>query len=229
MSIVKEDNTVFWLGEDGLVYNAPGYSAAVVSTRTVDRLIEQVPKEEWVNARGHVYVLEGNKFYVLTFPDRLTIQYNMATGLWNEARTYLKNHWEIVGSAGATVDYFLGESGLVELVNDLCVDEGVVMEQGGISATTFSEGKRIAISMWLLEAEAGGSATNENLEVRLRVSRDGKSFGNERSRTLGLTGEYNKRAVWRNLGQARSFAFEIMTTSPTPLKITNTFGAVEVE
>jgi len=228
-SVCAEDNTVMWLGDDGLVYNAPGYRAAVISTRAIDRLISEVPKSEWSNARAFIHVSEGHKFYTLTFPNRLTIQYNMATQLWNKCRTYLKDYWEIYGSAGKTTGYYLGASGVVDLVNDLCVDEGGVMEQGGVSAPIFATGKHMTFSKWILEAEAGGAAVTKDLEVRLRVSRDGNSFGNERTRELGLTGEYLKRAVWRSIGRGREFAFEIMTTSPTPLKITNTFGNIESE
>lgn len=57
-------------------------------------------------------------------------------------------------------------------------------------------------------------------QVMMRLSNDGgKTWGLERWRGAGKTGEYNKRIVWYRLGQGRKRVFEISTTDNIPWRL----------
>jgi hypothetical protein len=102
-----------------------------------------------------VYTFGGHKFYTLRFPDYLTIQYNIATGLWNVAGTYLYNDWRILGSAGGELDYILSASNVCRLSDSLNTDEGGILQRKAISAPIWADGKRVSLRSFFLDVEVG--------------------------------------------------------------------------
>jgi hypothetical protein len=227
-SVGADDNTVFWLGDDKVVYRADGYRPMRVSTHPIERLIAKVGNTALEKADAVFYTLGGHKFYTLNFPGELTVQYNIATGFWNVCRTYGHDDWQVLGSAGHYSDYLLTPTALVELVPGLSTDEGAIMERGGISGPMESNGKRITIRSFLLDAEMGRARINQNANVMLRLARDGETFGNERWRSLGATGEYRRRAMWRNLGVGRKPAVSFMVTDNVEFAIVGAAADIDV-
>ena len=63
-----------------------------------------------------------------------------------------------------------------------------------------------------IEAGLGDSATPDP-KIRMKLSRDNKVFGGERVRSMGATGETNKRAVWRQNGMAKQSLLPRFLTS----------------
>ena len=50
--------------------------------------------------------------------------------------------------------------------------------------------------------EAGvGNEDAEDPQIRMQISKDGKTFNDELSRSIGEVGQYQRRAIWRNLGR----------------------------
>jgi hypothetical protein len=86
-SIAKQDNALFWLGQDargyGIVYRANGYTGVRVSTHAVEYAIQKYGDVS--DAIAYTYQQEGHAFYVLTFPSaNATWVYDVATGAWHE-------------------------------------------------------------------------------------------------------------------------------------------------
>ena len=86
-SIVKLDNSIFWLGKDargqGIVYKATGYTGARVSTHAIEWQIQSYG--DISDAIGYSYQQDGHSFYVLTFPSaNATWVYDAATQAWHE-------------------------------------------------------------------------------------------------------------------------------------------------
>lgn len=227
-SVASEDNTVFFLGEDGIVYRADGYRPMRVSTHAIESAINDIPKSEWADAYAMVYTTRGHKFYTLTFPGRATFQYNMATGFWNRAKTFGYDDWKVVGSAGHESDYVLTTGGICELVAGLSTDESGILYRGGIGAPGWAGGNNIAVRSFFLDAEVGEAGQGVDANVMLRVARDGVSFGNELWRSLGETGDYARRTVWRNLGMGRKPVVQFGITDPVELTVIGVSAEVEV-
>ena len=59
------------------------------------------------------------------------------------------------------------------------------------------------------DCEVGRAPIGVTPEIMLRVARDGETFGNYRTRSLGTTGNYQTRPVWRGLGQGRKPVIEL--------------------
>lgn len=218
-SYSAEDNTVFFLGDDNIVYRADGYRPAVTSSREIEDAIAKVSATEIANAHSFVYTSRGNKFYTLVFSNELTIQFNITTGLWARAATYNYDYWRIMGSNGHHADYFMTPAGIVTLVDGTNTDEGGIFQRKAISAPGFAMGHRMSIYEFWLDAEVGRADINTDADVMMRVALDGEQFRNERVRSLGATGKYTRRTVWRNLGQGRSPVVEVSITDPVEFTI----------
>lgn len=220
-SVASDDNTLFWLGDDKIVYRADGYRPARVSTHAIEDMIEGATTTS--TARAFIYTVRGHKFYTLTFPGYKTLQFNIATGLWNVAETWGFDYWNVIGGAGRAVDYYLDGSGVVTLDSSKNTDSGTKMERGGISAPVHNNGDRFSLKAFWLDAEMGRGA---NGEVMLQVSRNGEEFGNVTTRFLGALGNYRKRAMWRKLGRAREFSLKVTMTDDVSFAIMGTGGIV---
>jgi hypothetical protein len=88
-AIVKEDNTVFWLGEDGIFYRLNGQQPIRISTFATEHAWQQYPGDAIAQATAFVVTIEGHKLIFLTFPSGPgTWCYDISSGiekpLWHE-------------------------------------------------------------------------------------------------------------------------------------------------
>lgn len=210
-SFSAEDNSVFWVGNDKMVYRVDGYRPARISTHAIEEWIEGASAPE--DGYAFIYTFRGHKFYVLTFPNYGTRQYDISNGIWSTCQTWLEDTWKVLGGSGRAVDYYLTPSAIVTLDGTVNTDEGGIMERGSVSAPIYSGGERFTIPALFLDVEVGkAGATSTEPQVMLQVSRDGETFGNILHRGLGLAGNYIRRAVFRNLGQCREATVKITVT-----------------
>ena len=225
-SVASDDNSVFWLGDDKIVYRMDGYRPVRVSTHAIEEWIADAPEPE--DARAFIYTVRGHKFYTLTFPGYGTRQFNIATGFWNSCQTWERDEWVLLGGAGKSTSYYLTDAGIVTLDNTVNTDEGEIIERGGISAPVFNAGELMTLSTVWLDVEVGRVAEGvTEPQIMLQMSRNGEEFGSVRTRGLGETGDYRRRVVWRGLGQAREFQAKITCTDNVELNIMSIFGDIQ--
>ncbi len=105
-SIQKLDNTLFWLGNDGVVYRLEGYLARPISTRPLEKAISEY---NWPEAISYVWEDRGHKVYYLTFPDGLTFGYDVITGLWHRRESYGMKRWRLSHILPWGRDWFGGD------------------------------------------------------------------------------------------------------------------------
>lgn len=94
-AICQEDNTVLWLGEDGIFYRLNGYQPVRISTFATEHAWGQYPTLTDVSC--FVLWVEGHKFAFLVFPSgKATWCYDISSGadmpLWHE-RISWGNPW----------------------------------------------------------------------------------------------------------------------------------------
>lgn len=227
LSYGSEDNTLFFLGDDKIVYRADGYRPMRVSNAAVEDAITGVSATALAGANCHLYTWRGSKFLTLTFGSELSLQYNIGTGLWNRAKTFGYDYWNVIGSNGHRSDYLLTIAGISQLAK-VNKDEGGILFRGGVSAPGYASNKRMTVAEFYLDAEVGRAALGVEPQVMLRCALDGETFGNERVKTLGTTGAYRNRAVWRGMGQGRKPVLEIGVTDDFEFTITSARATVSV-
>lgn len=86
------DNSIFWLGSDGIVYRANGYSPQRISTYPIEQAISRCTLE---SAFSFTYEDRGHKVFYLTLSDGHTWGYDVATGEWHRRESYGMDRWRI--------------------------------------------------------------------------------------------------------------------------------------
>ena len=91
-SIVKLDNSLFWLGVDGILYRLNGYQAMPISST---QFTQRIAGLNWAKAFAFAYEDQGHATYYITFPDGQTWGYDVTTGLTVRRESYGLNRWRL--------------------------------------------------------------------------------------------------------------------------------------
>lgn len=94
-TIVKLDNTLMWLGNDGIFYRLNGYGAQPISTGPIHKAIAGL---DWANAFGFVWEDKGYKVAYWTFPDGQTWGFDVTQPpgfQWHRRESYGMNRWRL--------------------------------------------------------------------------------------------------------------------------------------
>lgn len=222
------NGTIAFLGapkEGGVqVMAINGYTAVRISNDDIEDLISKFSTV--ADAVALVYTTHGHKMYQLTFPSaNRTITYDANTGFWQEAQSGLApeaRHFSNLGVVFNTKNYVSDAmSGTIYQLSDTTyTDNGAPIKRQLVSRHVHQDGNEFGVADLFLDMETGNVPQGTEAHILLQVSRDnGRTFGIEKSRSLGTTGQYFKRVLWRNLGMARDFVFQFTTTDPIPLVI----------
>jgi len=210
-SIVKEDSTDIFMGDDRIIYRLAGYEPQRISNHAVEDDLRTASY-----ARAWKYTLGGHKFYILEL-DETTWGLDLATGLWHERKSYLLDHWRAFGGIVFNGKLLFGDraNGNLYTVNPEVHTENGSAIQYDIYPPTI-EAEREWLTMWRYEVlmETGvGNSSVANPQVILRYSDDnGHTWSNEMQRSLGAVGAYGTQAVWGPLGRFRARCMHIRVT-----------------
>lgn len=84
LAIANEDNTVFWMGDDGIAYRLDGFAPVRISTFAMEWAWSQYP-DKYLDCSCFVLNQEGHKFLVFNFiSGEATWVYDISTGLWHQ-------------------------------------------------------------------------------------------------------------------------------------------------
>lgn len=226
LSVAKDDNSFFWLGDDRIVYRADGYNPARISNHEIEEILRKEPGVS--DAKGMTHTIGGHKFYVLTLPGRRTLVYDMATQKWHERQSgtaLSSGSWDvncIFTAFGRT--FAGGENGAIyEIDLDTYADGGAAKRGVVTCSPIYPEGRRATLDLVELECELGvGIATGQGSDpqVMMRFSRDGGiNFGTWRTASLGRTGANRIRARWTEFGAFYTGVVEFAISDPVKVAL----------
>lgn len=232
-SVVEEDNSFLFLGDDRVVYRAIGYNVQRVSHHGIETAFNDYTTVS--DAYAFVTKLDGHKFYNITFPsENATWSMDLSNGMWAE-RTTLVGDIPSAWSAN-TYEDFAGKqlvghnsNGIIySLSPTTYTEDGTTIERIVQGSVQQLDGQRITYDRVRLDIDAGvGLITGQGSDpqMMMRYSDDGGiTFSNEKWRSFGKIGEYFKRPQWRRLGTSRQRIFEFKTTEPVPVRITGCYA-----
>lgn len=246
MSPAKMDNSVYWLGDDRIIYKAEGYAPRRVSTHAIEQAISGYTTVS--DAVGFSYSADGHSFYVLTFPTALaTWVYDAATQLWHErdsrASDVSISRWRASSYTYAYGKHLVGDysAGTVwEMDHDIYAEGSEDLVWTACSPPIHAEGKRMFLSRLELDMETGvgldGGVQGSDPQAMLSWSDDGgRTWTSEtwaplgQSASVGGIGVYRTRVRWHRLGGAfRQRVFKVSGSDPVKAVILAAYADVEV-
>lgn len=229
MSVAADDNAIFWLGEDRIVYRTNQYTPVRISTHAIEEAIRKYTTIS--DAHAFIYTQGGHKFYILTFPtEEATWIYDIATKVWHERRSFELDRWRVNRHSAAFGKNLVGDyvnGRIYELDLDAYTDNGDTIQRIAAGVPIFNNTGRMIVDRFRLDFEAGvGLTTGQGSDPRvmLEFSDDGgRTWSNEKWRDIGKLGKYKNRAVWRKQGQTRERVYRITVSDPVKVAISGAY------
>lgn len=223
---IKEDNAVFFLGNDLIFYRLFGTQLTRVSTHAVESAWRGYPTV--ADAFTFSYTFEGHKFINMNFPTaNATWVLDLATGRWHERISWDQNsnslgRWR--GNCHATAygleligDAFSNQIGSIDKTN--FTEFGNTIQAQYISPPIHDDRRRVFIPRLELDFQAGvglSAGQGSNPQVMLEWSKDGGVTYSPIQiwNSIGRIGAYLTRLRWLRLGQARQWVFRVTISDP---------------
>lgn len=230
-SVASLDNTVYFLGDDRIVYSVLGYQPVRISNHGVERALEGYTAAEIAAATAFAYTESGHYFYVLnvatdTWVYDSTFSQQIGRPTWHKRRSGVgSGRWRAENYINIYGKHLVGDyqSGVVwEMTGN--TDNSAEIERIRTMAPVFADIRPVSVSRLELSLEAGVDSS-----VWLEVSKDGgRTWGPPKIRSTGNTGDYAERVVWRRLGRARDWMFRFKTTDTETVNWFEAYADFEV-
>jgi len=232
-SVASLDNSFYFLGNDKIIYKTNGYQISPISTYPISQEIEKYSTVS--DAFAFTYIINGHKFYTITFPEAdVTWEYNITTGLWHERQSLnskqSQGKWRAnCGAFFAGINLFGDfETGIIYQVNsDVYTENGAQILRKAISTTQFTNYGRNTFDRFVLMMDTGvGLVTGQGSDpqLMLRVSSDGgQTWGYEEQQPIGTQGTYQTEVFWTSLGFGRTAIFEVTMSDAVKFAIVGAF------
>lgn len=227
-AVVKEDNSVFFLGDDLVFYRLDGVIPRRVSTHSLEQAWSAFSTVE--DAYCFSMTLDGHKMVVLTFPSgSRTWVYDIATSLWHRRVSYDLNGNDLgrwrgtchIRAYGYDLigDQFNGQVCFIDrsTTNECDAPQPMILT----SPPTHSDRKRVFYANFEVDFETGvglsGGVQGSDPQAMLQWSNDGsRSWSTLQPwRTIGAQGATLTRVRWAGpMGQARQRTWRLTVTDP---------------
>lgn len=234
---VKLDNSIFWLGNDHVVYRTQGYGFGRVSTHAVE---SEFLSGNVSTAYAYSYEECGHAFYVLTIPSlNRTCVYDVATQLWHERSHSVLGRHNSLCYADCYGKHFVGDfqNGNIYVLDDnVHHDNNDVLVREAVAPVLHNGRNRV--SMYGLELQLNNPGnpsvsdfTGEHFidpKVSMSFSDDNmRSWCQERYRVFGKYGQVLQRVSWGPMGQFVQRHIKLRVTDPVDFQIACFFAKLE--
>ena len=221
MCVTKSENLVYFIGDDRVIYAISLQSQPVrVSNPAVERILQDVDGFDGVLA--YSWTEGGTRFSGWRFPDRPAVVLDHDTGLWHERSSGLNGEPYMVTSTATFAGKQLAgcsDGHIREFVPDAYADGGVTVSRDVYTAPLVLGGERFCLDYLAVDLRQGDVNLGYDPSVMLRLSRDGKQWGEPKVRTFGDLGTHQRVTSWRGMGQARHVDAHLRVTDPVPFSL----------
>lgn len=239
MSMVSEDNSLFFLDDAGMFRRTNNYATKIISTRGVSKDLAKY--DILTDCIGYSYVDKGSTFIVWSFPNaNKTWVYCVDTQQWHRWASY-PNDGRHISNCYAFFDrkHLVGSCSddiIYEMSDTVYHDAGNEIRSVLVLPEIWDEGKDIEFANFRLDTHTGtGLAVDETTPaggsdpvVVLDYSNDRqRSWSDEIPENLGKIGKYSERTLWHGLGTSDRRQFRITFTDPCEWVISSAHFNVE--
>jgi len=214
-TVANMDNTVYWLGDDGIFYCLSGYSPIRKSTRPIEQAISGL---NWSQAFAFVWEDKGHKVCYWTFPDGQTWGYDVSADEWHRRGSYEMNRWRISGMVYWNNQWIAGDfqNGTLWVVDwDTFTEGDINFISERTNGVLSNNHNRVIVSRVELIMALGQLSDDVDHYVRIQYSDDGGyNWSNWDQEDIGATGEYGKRIVFTRQGSTYNRTYRVSCSSP---------------
>ena len=206
-AVTDANNSFMFIGagvnETPAIWQFTGSGVQKISTTPIENLINDATPEQVEQSFADSHAIDGAYFSRFTAGSR-TLVYDAITDLWHERKSRVDGqdlNWRANSIVQAYNRIIIGDDvdgRIGELSNDIYTEYGdniirVVATQpfSNLGEPIFAPSLELTI-----ESGVGDLVTTEPI-IRMSISRDGKTFGDEIQRKMGKIGEFSRRAIWR--------------------------------
>jgi len=229
-SVASIADSKFWLTNHRTVVMASQWQAQPIGT---DALHETIAGYSTISdAEGMTYRIDGHYFYALTFPtEGATWVYDLNTQMWHERQSPSLTHFRGTFCTELNGVWYVGDytNGKVyKLTPTVYTENGAVVTRTRTTPVISEEDKRITLTRLQIDFEEGINAAGDP-QADLSWSKDGgHTFSPVQSESIGATGAYTNRVVWRRIGQFREIIFKLQVAHDMRAIVLGAFGELEV-
>lgn len=224
-TVAKQNNTIYFVGSDLMVYQLNGYTPVRISSHAVEKTLKGVDLSD---AFAYTYQDEGHLFYMLTIPSRdLTWCFDISTGAWHIRQSYQfgrhqSNNSIFFDSKTLVGDFQNGR--IYQMASNYYTDDGEPVIREFVLPTVNQGREFLTIDSLEFDMGSGVGLTlgqGDNPELRVYFSKDdGKTYSeNFKVGKIGKKGNYLSRAKVNRFGCARQFTFKVEISDPIPIDI----------
>jgi hypothetical protein len=237
---IKEDNSVFFLGDDIIFYRLDGTIPRRISTHAIEQAWQKYSSVS--DAYCFSYTYNGHKFIVLTFiTGNATWVYDISSGLWHERESWdvfnqSYGRWRAAGAVQIYNKVLIGDaySGNIGYLDpNVFTEFGNTMRALMVTPPIHSDRKRVFMSRFELDIESGVGNTvspGDNPQIMLSWSDDGGRIfkGLQLWKAMGKIGAYQTRLRWLRMGQFRNRVYRITISDPVRRNIIAAHADIEI-
>lgn len=213
-TVAMVEETVILVADDLTVRALEGYQARRISNHAVERSIRDTSTRDHMLAWA--YAKDGHSFYVLQGDD-FSWTFDSSTGEWHQRESYGLNRWRAQFHAEFAGKHIVGDyqSGLLyEIAADAFDENGASMVMK-VALPAHAYPHAIELNSLYLDILPGQGLNSSDEHIAdpramIRVSKDnGKSYGAQRSRSVGRIGEHRTQVKANGFGTSREDGFVI--------------------
>lgn len=214
-SLINVQDSFMFIGggsnESPAVWALSGNSTVKVSTIPIDSILQGLSSDQLAAVFSWTYAQNGAYFVGFTLPTT-TFVYDLTSKRWHERKSVVSGQlgaFRVASMVQAYNHVLCGDSidGRIGLL-----DPSYYSEYGAdIIRTVATQPFQNTMNSFFvpsieLTVESGvGNTTVVDPQISMERSRDGKTWSDPRSRSIGKVGEYDLRPVWRRNGYVNRF------------------------
>jgi len=215
-SCARLDNTVYWLGNDGIVYRLVGHSPQRVSTGPIEQAIREC---NLANAFAYTWEQGGHKVFYLTFPDGHTWGFDVLSSRWHRRASLGLDRWRLntmTAWNGMNIGGDFSNGKLYRVTSDVQTESGLPIVSRRVGGLIHAESNEVEIAAMRLLFDVGrGGPGDVDHHCSIRYSDDGgHNFTQARVTDIGRSGQYRIKVEEDQLGMALERVWDISVSGP---------------
>ena len=215
-SIVNSSDTFMFIGggenESPAIWAYQGNSYIKVSTTAIDSILSSTSEADIVSAFAWSYAQDGAYFVGFSLPNT-TLVFDTISAKWHERKSNvngdtIRSRINSVTSAYGLILVGDSQDGRIgNLSTEVYTEYGNNIVRRVATQPFQNNMESFTVPSLELTMEAGvGNEAVVNPQIMMDRSTDGgKTFVDQRTRSIGKIGQYNKRTIWRRNGRTARF------------------------